>query len=193
MPHRARDPIAAAAAIVTALQTIVARNVAPRERAVVSVGYIRGGTTHNVIPETVEIGLNVRATTPETRALIEARVRDIVRLTAQAHGAEATIDYRQLTPPVVNADVPTRLVQRVCEELVGSERVYARPDQALMDGSEDFAWMLDEVPGCYLLLGNGEGPDGACMVHNPGYDFNDTALPLGAACWVRLVETYLKS
>ncbi|SMG02997.1 N-acyl-L-amino acid amidohydrolase [Burkholderia singularis] len=193
MPHRARDPIAAAAAIITALQTIVARNVAPRERAVVSVGYIRGGATHNVIPETVEIGLNVRATMPETRALIEARVRDIVCLTAQAHGAEATIDYRQLTPPVINADAPTRLVQRVCEELVGPERVYARPDQALMDGSEDFAWMLGEVPGCYLLLGNGEGPDGGCMVHNPGYDFNDTALPLGAACWVRLVETYLTS
>ncbi|WP_042883514.1 M20 aminoacylase family protein [Cupriavidus necator] len=190
MPHRARDPIAAAAAIVTALQTVVARNVAPDDTAVVSVGFIRGGATHNVIPETVTLGLNVRAARPETRALVEQRIREIVALTAQAHGVEAEIDYRQLTPPMVNAEAETLLAQRVCTELVGAGNVVTQAPKGL-NGSEDFAWMLNAVPGCYLILGNGEGEFGGCMVHNPGYDFNDAVLPLGAAAWVRLVQTYL--
>lgn len=190
MPHRARDPIAASAAIVTALQTVVARNVAPDDTAVVSVGFIRGGATHNVIPESVTLGLNVRAARPETRALVEQRIREIVSLTAQAHGVEAHIDYRQLTPPMVNTESETRLAQAVCSELVGAGNVVTHAPKGL-NGSEDFAWMLNEVPGCYLILGNGEGEFGGCMVHNPGYDFNDQVLPLGAACWVRLAQTYL--
>ncbi|BDB25882.1 amidohydrolase [Cupriavidus sp. P-10] len=190
MPHRARDPIAAAAAIVTALQTVVARNVAPDDTAVVSVGFIRGGATHNVIPEAVTLGLNVRAARPETRALVEQRIREVVSLTAQAHGVEAEIDYRQLTPPMVNAEAETLLAQRVCTELVGADNVVTQAPKGL-NGSEDFAWMLNAVPGCYLILGNGEGEFGGCMVHNPGYDFNDAVLPLGAAAWVRLVQAYL--
>jgi len=190
MPHRARDPIAASAAIVTALQTVVARNVAPDDTAVVSVGFIRGGATHNVIPESVTIGLNVRAARPDTRAMVEQRIREIVALTAQAHGVQAHIDYRQLTPPMVNAEAETRLAQRVCAELVGAENVVTQAPKGL-NGSEDFAWMLNTVPGCYLILGNGEGEFGGCMVHNPGYDFNDAVLPLGAAAWVRLAQAYL--
>ncbi|MDE2204445.1 MAG: amidohydrolase [Burkholderiaceae bacterium] len=191
MPHRARDPIAASAAIVTALQTVVARNVAPDDTAVVSVGFIRGGATHNVIPEAVTIGLNVRAARPETRALVEQRIREIVSLTAQAHGVEAQVDYRQLTPPIVNTEAETQLAQQVCTELVGPDNVVTQAPKGL-NGSEDFAWMLNEVPGCYLILGNGEGEFGGCMVHNPGYDFNDQVLPLGAACWVRLTQAFLK-
>ncbi|MGO4815197.1 M20 aminoacylase family protein [Cupriavidus sp. 2MCAB6] len=190
MPHRARDPIAASAAIVTALQTVVARNVAPDDTAVLSVGFIRGGATHNVIPESVTLGLNVRAARPETRALVEQRIREIVSLTAQAHGVEALIDYRQLTPPMVNTESETKLAQQVCSDLVGADKVVTQAPKGL-NGSEDFAWMLNEVPGCYLILGNGEGEFGGCMVHNPGYDFNDQVLPLGAACWVRLAQTYL--
>jgi len=190
MPHRARDPIAASAAIVTALQTVVARNVAPDDTAVVSIGFIRGGATHNVIPESVTLGVNVRAARPETRAMVEQRIREIVSLTAQAHGVEAQIDYRQLTPPMVNAEAETGLAQRICTELVGADNVVTQAPKGL-NGSEDFAWMLNEVPGCYLILGNGEGEFGGCMVHNPGYDFNDQVLPLGAACWVRLAQTYL--
>ena len=190
MPHRARDPVAAAAAVVTALQTVVARNVAPDDTAVVSVGFIRGGATHNVIPQSVSLGLNVRAARPETRALVEQRIREIVSLTAQAHGVEAEIDYRQLVPPVVNTAAETELAAQVCAELVGEENVVRQAPKGF-SGSEDFAWMLSELPGCYLLLGNGEGEFGGCMVHNPGYDFNDEVLPLGAACWVRLAQTYL--
>jgi len=192
MPHRARDPIAASAAIVTALQTVVARNVAPDDYAVVSVGFIQGGATHNVIPESVKIGLNVRALREETRVLMEQRIREIVSLTAQAHGVEARIDYRQLTPPVVNSKAETSLAQRVCTDIVGVENVVIQAPNGL-SGSEDFAWMLSKVPGCYLMLGNGEGEAGGCMVHNPGYDFNDAALPLGAAVWVHLARTFLAS
>ena len=148
MPHRARDPIAASAAIITALQTVVARNVAPDDTAVVSVGFIRGGATHNVIPESVTIGINVRAARPETRALVEQRIREIVSLTAQAHGVEAHIDYRHLTPPMVNTEAETQLMQQVCTELVGAENVVTQAPKGL-NGSEDFAWMLNEVPGCY--------------------------------------------
>ncbi|WP_027820177.1 M20 aminoacylase family protein [Paraburkholderia bannensis] len=190
MPHRVKDPIVAAAAIVTALQTVVARTVAPDDTAVVSVGFIRGGATHNVIPETVTLGLNIRAARPETRELVEQRVCEIVTATAQAHGVEAQIDYRQLTPPMVNTPQETLLAQQVCTELVGAENVVVQAPKGL-NGSEDFAWMLKEVPGCYLLLGNGEGEFGGCMVHNPGYDFNDQVLPLGAAAWVRLAQRFL--
>jgi hippurate hydrolase len=190
MPHRVKDPVVAAAALVTALQTVVARNVAPDDTAVVSVGFIRGGATHNVIPETVTLGLNIRAARPETRELVEQRVREIVALTAQAHGVEAQIDYRQLTPPMVNTPQETLLAQQVCAELVGEENVVVQAPKGL-NGSEDFAWMLKAVPGCYLLLGNGEGEIGGCMVHNPGYDFNDQVLPLGAAAWVRLAQRFL--
>lgn len=191
MPHRARDPIAAAAAVITALQTVVARNVVPGDAAVLSVGFIRGGATYNVIPESVTLGLNVRAMRPETRALIEQRIREIVALTAQAHGVTAEIDYRQLTPPVVNTEIETLLAQQVCTELVGADKVVTQAPRSL-NGSEDFAWMLKEVPGCYLILGNGQGEFGGCMVHNPGYDFNDQVLSLGAACWVHLAQTYLR-
>ena len=190
MPHRARDPVAAAAAVVTALQTVVARNVAPDDTAVVSVGFIRGGATHNVIPQSVSLGLNVRAARPETRALVEQRIREIVSLTAQAHGVEAEIDYRQLVPPVVNTAAETRLMAQVCTEIVGEANVLTQVPRGFA-GSEDFAWMLAALPGCYFMLGNGEGEFGGCMVHNPGYDFNDQVLPLGAACWVRLAQTYL--
>jgi hippurate hydrolase len=109
---------------------------------------------------------------------------------AQAHGVEAEIDYRQLVPPVVNTAAETQLMAQVCAELVGEENVITKVPRGFA-GSEDFAWMLDALPGCYLLLGNGEGEFGGCMVHNPGYDFNDQVLPLGAACWVRLAQTYL--
>ncbi|MCT8177207.1 MULTISPECIES: M20 aminoacylase family protein [unclassified Variovorax] len=190
MPHRAQDPVVAAAATVTALQSVVARNVAPDDTAVLSVGFIRGGATHNVIPQSVALGLNVRAARPETRALVESRIREIVALTAQAHGVEASIDYRPLVPPVVNTEAESRLMTEVCAALVGADKVAATVPRGFA-GSEDFAWMLAELPGCYVLLGNGEGEFGGCMVHNPGYDFNDEVLPLGAACWVRLAQTYL--
>ncbi|MCP3717397.1 M20 aminoacylase family protein [Paraburkholderia sp. CNPSo 3281] len=189
-PRRTRDPIVAVAAMIGALQTVISRNVPPGDPAVLSVGFVRGGATYNVIPESATFGLNVRALRTETRSLVEQRVREVIELTARAHGVSADINYRALTPPVVNSETETCIVQKVCESLVGTERVETGAPRSL-NGSEDFAWMLNEVPGCYLIIGNGEGEGGGCMVHNASYDFNDAALPLGAACWVRLVHTYL--
>jgi len=189
MPQHGRDPIVAASAIVMALQTIVARNVAATEAGVVTVGSLQAGTTHNVIPETAKLLLTVRALDRAVRDTIEARVREVVDLQARSFGVSAEIDYRNITGVVVNTPAETRFIRGVIEDLVGPDCVQDLAKGAM--GSEDFSWMLDEVPGCYVLLGNGVGSQGGCMVHNPGYDFNDEALPLGASMWARLVERYL--
>jgi hippurate hydrolase len=191
LPQQTRDPIVAAAAIITGLQTVVSRNVAPEDTAVVSIGSIHGGAARNVIPSTVTLGLNIRARHPATRDLVERRVRELVTLTAQAHGVEAELNYRRLTPSLLNSPGPTALAHDACVEVVGQQNVDTQGEG--MTASEDFAWMMNEVPGCYLFLGNGEGTVGGCAVHNPGYDFNDEVLPVGARAWVSLVERSLKS
>ncbi|MGQ7934795.1 M20 aminoacylase family protein [Paraburkholderia sp. D1E] len=189
MPDKARDPIVAAGSLIMALQTIVSRNLPASEVGVVSIGGIHAGATHNVIPETVKLLLNMRSTNPEMRERIEKRVHEIVTLQAQSFGVEASIDYKRLVPVVVNAETPTALARDVITDLVGAENVLT--DTKGMMGSEDFAWMSDAVPGCYVVIGNGVGEWGGCMVHNPKYDFNDRIISLGASYWVKLVETYL--
>lgn len=188
MPDRARDPIVAAGSLIMALQTIVSRNLPASEVGVVSIGGIHAGATHNVIPDTVKILLNMRSTNPEVRERIEKRVHEIVKLQAQCFGVEATIDYKRLVPVVVNAETPTALAREVLTELVGTANVHT--DSKGM-GSEDFAWMSDVTPGCYVVIGNGVGEWGGCMVHNPKYDFNDRIISLGASYWIKLVEKYL--
>ncbi|SOF01307.1 hippurate hydrolase [Burkholderia sp. OK233] len=189
MPDRARDPIVAAGSLIMALQTIVSRNLPASEVGVVSIGGIHAGATHNVIPETVKLLLNMRSTNPEMRERIEKRVHEIVTLQAQCFGVEASIDYKRLVPVVVNAEAPTTLARDVLTDLVGAENVLT--DTKGMMGSEDFAWMSDVVPGCYVVIGNGVGEWGGCMVHNPKYDFNDSIISLGASYWAKLVEAYL--
>jgi hippurate hydrolase len=189
MPDRARDPIVAAGSLIMALQTIVSRNLPASEVGVVSIGGIHAGATHNVIPETVKLLLNMRSTNPEMRERIEKRVYEIVTLQAQCFGVEASIDYKRLVPVVVNAEAPTALARDVLTDLVGATNVLT--DTKGMMGSEDFAWMADAIPGCYVVIGNGVGEWGGCMVHNPKYDFNDGIISLGASYWVKLVETYL--
>ncbi|CAE6721142.1 Hippurate hydrolase [Paraburkholderia domus] len=189
MPDRARDPIVAAGSLIMALQTIVSRNLPASEVGVVSIGGIHAGATHNVIPDTVKLLLNMRSTHPEMRERIEKRVHEIVTLQAQCFGVEASIDYKRLVPVVVNAEGPTALARDVLTDLVGAANVLT--DTKGMMGSEDFAWMSDVVPGCYVMIGNGVGEWGGCMVHNPKYDFNDRIISLGASYWVKLVEAYL--
>jgi len=189
MPEHGRDPVVAAAAIVMALQTIVARNLSATDAGVISVGSLQAGTAHNVIPETAKILLTVRALDRTVRDTLEARMREVVDLQARSLGVSAEIDYHKVTSVVVNTPEETRFIRSVIQDLVGPDCVQDM-DKGVM-GSEDFSWMLDEVPGCYVLLGNGSGSQGGCMVHNPGYDFNDEALPLGASMWARLVERYL--
>ncbi|SEF08226.1 hippurate hydrolase [Burkholderia sp. WP9] len=190
MPDKTRDPIVAAGSLIMALQTIVARNLAATDTGVVSIGAIHAGATHNVIPESVELMLNIRSTSPEIRERIEARVRGIVEAQAQCFGVEASIHYKQLVPVVMNAESPTALARGVASAIVGPENVLHDTKSVL--ASEDFAWMAQAVPGSYVFIGNGVGQWGGCMCHNPKYDFNDRIISLGATYWVKVVETYLQ-
>jgi hippurate hydrolase len=191
MPQLGCDPVVAAASIVMALQTVVARNVDPARAAVVTVGAINAGTAGNVIPESATLRLSVRALDGETRDLLEARIRGIAELQAQSYGATATVEYRSISRPLVNDREATELAIETIEALVGKHGLTIMPDAVM--GSEDFSWMTEKRPGCYVLLGNGVGSVGGCSVHNPGYDFNDGALVWGAAWFVALTQRYLRS
>jgi hippurate hydrolase len=188
MPERTRDPIVAAGSLIMALQTIVSRNLGAAEAGVVSIGSIHAGTTPNIIPQSVTLSLNIRSTTPKVRTTIEKRIREIVEGQAQAFGMRAEIEYQNLVPVLINADVPTDFARMVLADLVGPENIL--PGAGLVV-SEDFAWMAEAVPGCYVRIGNGLGEEGGCMVHNPKYDFNDKITSLGATYFVNLVESWL--
>jgi amidohydrolase len=189
MPHFGIDPITTGAELVQALQTIVSRNVDPLEPAVLSVTKFHSGSAWNVIPNQAVIGGTVRAFNEAVQDQIETRIRALCEGAAAAHGATITVRYERRYPPTVNTVAQTELCARVAQALVGPKRVHRTPRPSM--GSEDFAWMLQARPGCYIWIGNGTGSAGGCMVHNPGYDFNDAVLPVGAAYWVRLVETAL--
>jgi hippurate hydrolase len=201
MPHRAQDPIVAAAAIVMTLQTIVSRNVDPQHTAVITVGSLIAGKANNVIPASARLELSVRSLDREVRDLLQARITTLVTAQAQSLGVQAHIDYKRDYPVLVNTPAETELARQVGTELLGAERVtrQGRP----LTGSEDFAFMLEHCPGSYFMIGNGTGVgvgEGtgdsaaahACMVHNPGYDFNDDILPVGAAFWALLTQRFLK-
>lgn len=190
MPHRAADALLAAAAIVLALQTIVSRNVDPLHTAVVTVGALHAGQANNVIPELAIMELSVRALDPQVRLLLEQRIKALVTAQAESYGVTAEIDWRKGYCVLVNAVKETDFARQVAIDLVGAERVTLQ-GQALT-GSEDFAFMLEQIPGSYLLIGNGDGDSaGACMVHNPGYDFNDENIATGADYWKALVKAFL--
>lgn len=191
-PHLVADPIVAAAHIVIALQTIVSRNVDPRDTAVVSVGAIHGGDAPNVIPATVTLRLTVRAYRPETRAMLRERISELVQAQAATLGVRAEVDYHWRYPAVINDVEATRLAREVAREWLGEEGIVQ--DLQPVTGSEDFSFMLERCPGSYLIVGNGEGDThgtGGCQVHNPGYDFNDAILPVAASYWVRLARRFL--
>jgi hippurate hydrolase len=194
-PHLAVDPMLPAAATVLALQTIVGRNIDPNDAAVISVGRIEAGKTYNVIPESAEMELSVRALRPEVRDLLEARIHALAEGQAAAFGVGCQVQYERGYPVLVNSVEQTRLAVEVARELVGDARVVG--DALPLSGSEDFAFILQQVPGCYLLIGNGDsgfcGGEhllGPCSVHNPHYDFNDACLAPGAAFWVALAERF---
>jgi hippurate hydrolase len=189
MPHHGIDPITTGAELVQKLQTIVSRNVDPLEPAVLSVTKFHSGTAWNIIPNDAVIGGTVRAFSEAVQAQVEQRIRALCEGTAASHGATIAVRYERRYPPTVNSAAEAELCAKVAESLVGADRV-ARDKKPAM-GSEDFAWMLRARPGAYMWIGNGTGSRGGCMVHNPGYDFNDAVLPIGAAYWVRLAETAL--
>lgn len=192
LPHRAVDPVVAGAAIVMGLQSIVSRNVDPQETAVITVGAFQSGIANNVIPQTATLSLSVRALNPQVRELLEKRITELVHAQAQSYGVQARVEYQRGYPVLVNHQRETDFARDVAEALVGTAQV-TRQGRALT-GSEDFAFFLEEVPGCYLLIGNGDGSGdghGACMVHNPGYDFHDGNIAIGSAFWSLLVQRYL--
>ena len=189
MPHRAADPLVAAASIVMALQTVVSRNVDPLHTAVVTVGALHAGQANNVIPALATLELSVRSLDPGVRRLLEQRIKALVAAQAESFGVRAEIDWRSGYCVLVNAVAETDFARQVALDLVGPERVTLHGPA--LTGSEDFAFMLEKIPGSYLLIGNGDGDSaGACMVHNPGYDFNDNNIATGASYWVALVERY---
>jgi len=191
MPHRTFDPVVAASSIVMALQSVVARNVDPLQMAVVTVGAIHAGKANNVIPQGATLELSVRALDREVRVRLEQRIKALIAAQAESFGVQARIDWRPGYAVLVNTPEETAFAREVALELLGPERVTLQGPA--LPGSEDFAFMLERVPGSYLLIGNGEGDShGACMVHNPGYDFNDGNVAIGAAYWVLLAERFLR-
>ena len=187
-PESSVDPVLVASHTTVALQSIVSRNVRPLETAVLSVTKIHGGDAYNVIPQTAELSGTARAFTREVLDLIEMRMQAVAKGTAEAFGATAEVDFRVTFAPTVNDAKEADFAAAVCAEIVGEENVNRNPN--LISASEDFSFMLEQVPGCYFNIGNGAG-EGACEVHNPSYDFNDEALALGATAFARIVETRL--
>ncbi|MDO8768579.1 MAG: M20 aminoacylase family protein [Burkholderiaceae bacterium] len=188
MPHLANDPILAASSIVLGLQSIVSRNVDPRQTAVITVGAFNGGKANNVIPSHVTLELSVRALDRDVRNLLERRIKELVESQAASFGLVADIQYKRDYPVLVNTLAETALARDVGLELLGDGGVILHSEP--LTGSEDFACMLEHCPGSYMMIGNGDG-EGGCMVHNPGYDFNDDNISIGAAYWCLLTERFL--
>jgi hippurate hydrolase len=187
-PESGVDPVLVASHITAALQSIVARNVRPQDTVVVSVTQIHAGDAYNVIPEKAVLGGTVRCFGDRTMSLVEERMRKIAETLAAGFGAAAELDFRVLFPSLVNDADETRFICDAAAELVGEDNV-SRQGPLIM-ASEDFSQMLNRVPGAFIRIGNGDG-EGSCVVHNPGYDFNDAAIPYGSALFVRLVEKRL--
>ena len=185
-PHQTVDPILIAGSLVMALQSVVSRNVDPRQTAIVTIGTLHAGSASNVIPDSATMALSVRSFDTEVRALLERRIRALVTSHVEGYGGQVEIEVERGYPVVVNSEAETEFARVVAEELVGPERVIA--PYPPVTGSEDFAYYLEKKPGCFLRLGN--GVEGASL-HNPKYDFNDDILTVGAAYWTRLAERYL--
>jgi len=188
MPHLGVDAIVTGSAIVGALQTIASRATDPLDSAVVSVTRFQAGDTWNVLPDRAVLAGTTRSFRPEVRDSLEPAIRRIAGAIAEAHGATADVHYERRYPPTINDAAETERAAAAAAAVVGADNVERDPRPSM--GAEDFAFMLNEVPGAYVWLGNG-GRDGGCTLHNPRYDFNDAALPIGASYWATLVESVL--
>ena len=188
LPYLGTDPIVAAAGIVQALQSVVARNLDAADAGVITIGSIHGGDTYNVIPETVRMLGTARWFSPAVGDVLERRFLEVVQSVATGFGARAEAAFLRAYPATVNEAESTALARRAAEAVSGAERVAHMPKPTM--GAEDFAFMLNAKPGSYLMLGGGRSPDDA-SVHHPLYDFNDEILPIGASYWARLAEDLL--
>jgi hippurate hydrolase len=197
MPHLGQDPIMAAVQVAQSLQTIVTRNRHPLDAAVLSITQIHSGSATNVIPSQAQLVGTVRTFSNDVLDLIEARMQSIVSLTSEAMGCQGTLKFKRNYPPTINSAQESHFCAEVMRSIVGADQVNDHVTPTM--GAEDFAFMLQEVPGCYVWIGNGEGSHrdaghgmGPCMLHNGSYDFNDELLPLGATYWVKLAQSWLK-
>ena len=189
MPHLARSPVNAACAIIDALNDFIAQEINAQHAATFTVGRIRGGDAINVIPDSVEFAGTVRSFTDSVRDQFAEGLERIVAGICAARGISAEAAYERNYPPLVNTEDETAIAARAAAKVVGTENVDAAGPRVM--GSEDFAFMLLKRPGNYVMIGNGEGEHGGCMVHNPHYDFNDEILPIGATYWVELARELL--
>ncbi|WMN56076.1 M20 family metallopeptidase [Vibrio fluvialis] len=190
LPHLSADVTIAIGHIILGLQSIVSRNISPSDQSIVSIGQIQAGTTPNVIPNDAMMTLSVRNFSQQNQDLIERRIRDIVAGQCRAFGIQGEVEYLRQVPSIFNAAAETRWARKAVQAVLGEDNVAGEEAQPIT-GSEDFAWMLQQRPGCYFTLANGLGEWHGCSVHNPGYDFNDRLVTIGAACWVQLVSNYL--
>jgi amidohydrolase len=195
LPYESIDPIPAAAAMVSAFQTIISRNKKPIDPGVISVTMIHAGSATNVVPDSCELQGTVRTFTMEVLDMIERRMREVANNTAAAYGATCEFEFARNYPPTINSQREADFCRAVMEEMVGVEAVLLQEPTM---GAEDFSYMLQAKPGAYVFISNGEGDHramghgaGPCMLHNPSYDFNDEVIPLGVSYWVRLTEKWL--
>ncbi|WP_370467267.1 M20 aminoacylase family protein [Caballeronia sp. BR00000012568055] len=193
-PHRAADPVLAASAVVQTWQSIVSRNVDPKDSAVLSVTELHAGSAGNVIPGHARMSGTVRAFSDDVLDLVERRMNEIAQGVAAAHGVRAEFQFQRMYPALVNDAESSVFAARVLSELVGDARVDAQVDPQMP--SEDFAFYMKHRPGCYVFIGNGDGSEyGSCgcaiPLHNPNYDFNDAVLKPGVAWWVALTRAWL--
>ena len=187
-PETGIDPVIIATQIISALQSVVSRNVAPLDSAVISVTQMHSGDAYNVIPQEAVLRGTIRAFRKETMALIKERIETISSGIAASLGGSAKADVRIAFPPLVNDKDAVKFIADVAEEIVGPENM--NREGPFVMASEDFSYMLEQVPGAFINIGNGGG-EGGCEVHNPSYDFNDDALTLGSTLWARVVEKRL--
>jgi hippurate hydrolase len=188
-PHRAIDPVLIGSHIVVALHSIVSRRIDPLDAAVLSICQFHAGSAGNVIPESAVLNGTVRTLREPVRDEVEAMMATIAESTAAAHGATAVLDYQRGYPPVVNAEAPTERAALAAAKLLGEGKIIRQRPPGM--GGEDFAYLSNRVPGCFVRIGQAGADRGATPVHHPAYDFNDEILPIGASFWSTLVEQEL--
>jgi amidohydrolase len=195
LPYLGIDPVPIAAQMVMAFQTIITRNRRPIDPGVLSVTKIHAGEATNVVPDSCVLEGTVRTFSVETLDMIQARMKVVAEHTCAAFGATCEFEFHRNYPPTVNHAAETEFVKQVLTKVVGAHNVQAFEPTM---GAEDFSFFLQAKPGCYFVIGNGDGAHregghglGPCMLHNPSYDFNDDLIPLGATAWVRLAEDWL--
>lgn len=190
MPHQCIDPVVVCASIIMALQTTVSRNVSPQEMSVVTVGAVNAGSASNVIPDSADMLISVRALNNDVRDHLQVRIIQLIHAQAESFGATADVQYSSDYPLLINDPAMTEFAAQVATDWLGEDQVLT--DIQPFNASEDFAWFLRERPGCYLIIGNGEG-EKSCMIHDPRYDFNDDNLMRGAGYWIKLTEAFLST